>query len=221
MTEDVGLRIDVSVSNPNCPIHEIAAESTVSTEDIARSVTQNGDRITEEFHIDEDHAESVSLDVDTETFRYAGQQVYRFSRAADRPCFCGAVEAFDRPLTNIHIADDCLYGSFLAVESEDIGSMIRALHDEFDVSVRRIVHEGVEHPDNLVVLDRGVLTDRQAEALRTAHEMKYFRVPKGSNGGEVAEELGISRSTFLAHLNKAQDKLLDTVLSDDFQSKAA
>ena len=50
------------------------------------------------------------------------------------------------------------------------------------------------------------------EVLETAHEMGYFEYPKRANAGDVAEAVGISRSTFSEHLGAAQTKLLDAIL---------
>lgn len=58
------------------------------------------------------------------------------------------------------------------------------------------------------------LTDRQREVLESAHGMGYFDHPKGANAGEVAAELGVSRSTFAEHLAAAQSKVLESILTD-------
>lgn len=51
------------------------------------------------------------------------------------------------------------------------------------------------------------LTDRQFEALRTAHASGYFDWPRESSSEECAEALGISQPTFTQHLRAAQAKL--------------
>ncbi|WP_336000344.1 helix-turn-helix domain-containing protein [Halorientalis halophila] len=65
--------------------------------------------------------------------------------------------------------------------------------------------------------DRGAdptaaLTERQRTALETAYRGGYFERPKRCNSEELAETLGVSRSTFLQHLRAAQRKLFDAVL---------
>lgn len=64
-------------------------------------------------------------------------------------------------------------------------------------------------------LDRaieGLLTDRQLEVLRTAHEAGYYEWPRGTTGEEVAQELGISPSTFTEHIRAAERKLVGLLL---------
>jgi predicted DNA binding protein len=80
--------------------------------------------------------------------------------------------------------------------------------------VRRLVRSGDEGPEeDLVLVDRSDLTDRQREVLATAHEMGYFAYPKRANAERVAAELDIGPSTFAEHVAAAQDKLLAAVLS--------
>ena len=67
---------------------------------------------------------------------------------------------------------------------------------------------------DVVFVDRGKLTDRQHEVLRTAYDMGYFERPRGANATEVAASLDINPSTFTEHLLSAQRKLLGDVLED-------
>jgi predicted DNA binding protein len=84
--------------------------------------------------------------------------------------------------------------------------------DGFDVHIRRLSRSTRSDDEALVYIDRGALTDRQLEVLRTAERMGYFEHPKAANAGDVARELGISTSTFTEHLSAAQQRLLDAVL---------
>lgn len=53
------------------------------------------------------------------------------------------------------------------------------------------------------------LTDSQREALRTAHEMGYFDVPRRASLDDVAAELGISASALSERLRRAQSTLVE------------
>ena len=57
------------------------------------------------------------------------------------------------------------------------------------------------------------LTPAQEAALRTAHEMGYFAVPKACSAADVAAELGISKSAFLERLRRGQDALFEALLA--------
>lgn len=60
------------------------------------------------------------------------------------------------------------------------------------------------------------LTDPQREALRTAHEMGYFEVPRDASLGDVAAELDISPPALSERLRRASDRLVEeTVVRED------
>lgn len=65
----------------------------------------------------------------------------------------------------------------------------------------------------------GLLSDRQAEVVNTALEKGYYEWPRNINAESLATELGISHTTFLEHLRKAEKTLLTNSLSRDIQSE--
>ncbi|MFD1685539.1 PAS domain-containing protein [Halobellus litoreus] len=56
------------------------------------------------------------------------------------------------------------------------------------------------------------LTERQLAALNRAHTAGYFEWPHETDGEEIAESMGVCRSTFHQHLRAAQRKLAAAVL---------
>ena len=59
------------------------------------------------------------------------------------------------------------------------------------------------------------LTDRQREALRVAHEMGYFDVPRTASLDEVASELDISAPSLSERLRRAQAHLVEGFVAAD------
>ncbi len=64
------------------------------------------------------------------------------------------------------------------------------------------------------------LTARQSEALTLAHELGYFRRPKETSSDTLAKLLDIDKSTFLEHLRKAENRLLDSLLASGAASES-
>ncbi|MFC7057859.1 helix-turn-helix domain-containing protein [Halovenus salina] len=58
------------------------------------------------------------------------------------------------------------------------------------------------------------LTDKQREALLTAHSMGYFAVPQETSVQEISDELGLSAAAVSGRLHRGLARLVDT-LSDD------
>lgn len=52
------------------------------------------------------------------------------------------------------------------------------------------------------------LTDRQREVLRAAYEAGYYDCPRRTEGGELADQLGISSATFSEHIRAAESHIL-------------
>jgi hypothetical protein len=211
---DAGIRAEVKVDAAgSCPVAQAARSADASTYSVSRSVSPDApERVTVEFMLE---AEAPETDVElTKVFDYGDKKVYRFSRELGRGCPCEAVESFDTPVVDIRTRDGMLYLVFHAAGMEKLQSIIGTLQKRYPtVDVQRLLRSEHDRPErSLVFLDRGELTDRQREVLETAHRMGYFDHPREANAGDVADELGISRSTFSEHLAAAQSKLLDVIL---------
>jgi predicted DNA binding protein len=57
------------------------------------------------------------------------------------------------------------------------------------------------------------LSNRQREAVRTAFDHGYYRHPRETTHAELADELGCAPNTVSEHLQKAEMKLLDALVS--------
>lgn len=78
--------------------------------------------------------------------------------------------------------------------------------EQADITVVSISSPGRVEEDPLPV-DK--LSHRQREIFQLARTRGYYRQPKRVTAGDLAEELGITTSTFHEHLHKAEEKLLD------------
>jgi predicted DNA binding protein len=117
------------------------------------------------------------------------------------------------PVSSVRAQNGSLLLSFRTFELSEIAAIVDDLREYFDgVLVEELTQDHEDASDDPVVVDRDQLTSRQREILETAHEMGYFDYPKGANATDVADELGVARSTFTEHLAAAQTKLMDAIL---------
>jgi len=207
-----GIRAEVEVSDANCPIARVSAETETPTYGISKAARPTDGRVTEEFTLDA--PTPVENDRMEEVFSYGTRRVYRFSRDEHRGCLCEHVEREGSPVVDLHAQDGKLSLAFHAPDLESLERILKRLNDRFDVHIHRLVHAEGEAGQDIVFVDRSRLTARQLEVMTTAHEMGYFERPKGANAGRVAEALGITTATFSEHLAAAQTKLLDAILDD-------
>jgi predicted DNA binding protein len=56
------------------------------------------------------------------------------------------------------------------------------------------------------------LTEKQMHALLTAYAQGYFRFPRGSDLQTIASKEEVSRTTFLEHLKKAENKIITALI---------
>jgi predicted DNA binding protein len=104
----------------------------------------------------------------------------------------------------------------LALDAECLTDFYHDVATDYSVTVeskREVESVSADRP--LLTLDSALpdLSPRQREALLTATEMEYYRIPRGATTAEIADELGIERRTFEEHLRRAENKLL-TALAD-------
>ena len=214
-----GVRAELAVHGPaNCPVASLSAESGEPVSDV--TWTRGGDgAVTEEFRVDADlAADRPEGLVDADPVLEVGdERVYQFARDADRACACEVVEALGSPVADVRVEGGVLV---LTLHLDGVERLREAVADldavAERVEVRYLVQSAAAGADSAdtTLVDRGRLTDRQREVLRTAYRMGYFEYPRSANATEVAEELGIGVSTLAEHLAAAQEKLLEELLAD-------
>jgi predicted DNA binding protein len=69
--------------------------------------------------------------------------------------------------------------------------------------------EGISTPAAEPADPRVELTVRQREVFELARERGYYAWPRGTTAADLAADLGVSKSTVLEHLRKAEARLLD------------
>lgn len=84
-----------------------------------------------------------------------------------------------------------------------LGQQLQGMGLEFDLEY---IHER-RHPEQL-------LTYRQQEVLRTAVDMGYYDTPRGCTLTELAEELGIAKSTCSDILHRVEETIVKQFLED-------
>ncbi|UPV75861.1 helix-turn-helix domain-containing protein [Halorussus limi] len=127
----------------------------------------------------------------------------------------------DDPIEATLAAHDCLlvpplryaegrkWCRVLALDSANLTAFYRDVAAEFPVVVeskREVASVRADRP--LLTLDSALpdLSPRQREALVTAVEMGYYRIPRDATTAEIADELGVERRTVEEHLRRAENK---------------
>ena len=129
----------------------------------------------------------------------------------------------DDPIETTLAAHDCLlvpplryaegrkWCRVLALDSANLTAFYRDVAADCSVVVdskREVASVRADRP--LLTFDSALpdLSPRQRDALLTAVEMGYYRIPRDATTAEVADQLGVERRTFEEHLRRAENKLL-------------
>ncbi|MES3161633.1 MAG: helix-turn-helix domain-containing protein [Halorubrum sp.] len=170
-----------------------------------------GDRIVIEFLADADL--DVPEGIET-VFDYGEKAAFRFETPCSDTSPFAVLDRHGVPATEMVVRDGRLLVTFHATDLPTLRAVLKALQEScVDLQVLRLLQSSsTPEESDLVTFDRSELTERQREVLAAAHDAGYFDHPKGANAGEVAESLGIDRSTFAEHIAAVQRKVFGTVL---------
>jgi hypothetical protein len=202
---DSGIRATVAFEHAaGCPVAQFATAAGVAIDGVSTSVATETPPVTEFL------VEAGSVADREPVFSYGHADLYRVTHDGDCPCTC--LGSYDCPVHQYTVANGELTLVFHAAGFGQLQDVMATLRERYAVDVRRLLHPPLEgQPEERRFVNRGKLTDRQLQALRTAYEAGYFERPRRTNATEVAEQLGISRSTFAEHLAAAQRKLFEDV----------
>ncbi|WP_436927166.1 helix-turn-helix domain-containing protein [Halosimplex amylolyticum] len=207
-----GIQVRLAVETADaCPVAASTGGDTIARSATWSRADEGGD-VVEEFDVvggadDADLPEDASVVFETDR-----AERVRFTRDQSN-CICETVEQLGTPVSDVSASRGTLRLSFHATDVETIQAAVDVLDDTYGtVRIDRLARTGNGEDDDLVLVDRGRLTDRQQEVLETAMEMGYFQRPRSANATEVAERLDITPSTFAEHLASAQSKVLDSLL---------
>jgi len=214
-----GVRAGVAIHGArNCPV--VAASTAHDGAITGVNWTHAGDTHTEEFRASDPDAVDRAPGVPdaASVVDLGDDRVYRYDRPRDGECACRIIEELDCPIADARAEDGVLLLTLHLPDLERLREIVSALDGVADrIEVRYLVHgaAGDDAVSDRTLVDRGRLTDRQCEVLRTAYRMGYFERPRDANASAVAEALDIAPSTFAEHLAAAQRKLLEETLGGE------
>jgi len=96
--------------------------------------------------------------------------------------------------------------------AQSFASAVDAAFEQSELASYRRREDRTETQRGFVADLKSELTDRQHAALVRAYTAGYFEWPHDTSGEEIAEAMGIGRSTFHQHLRAAQRKLAGAIV---------
>ncbi|WP_134668428.1 bacterio-opsin activator domain-containing protein [Halorussus marinus] len=215
---DEVVAVEVTVSDPNAPLTELAAAAGSRFE--FEGVNRRSDGTVVLF-LGADGAVSSDVDEDSSVRAITAVStdpewsLTEVSLSADT--VVGRLGDLGVRLTDLDATDERVAYRFEAPGEPVARSAVDAFEDRYDgVELTRFRRrERSDRSGRGFVRDvRDRLTDRQLTALQKAYFGGFFERPHRVTGDDLADSMGISRSTFHQHLLAAQRKVLGAFLED-------
>lgn len=210
-----GLRAEIKISAADkCPFTEISEESQVKVAVESRLNGPKGE-IVEEIRLLENEQLTGDLSRLDTVYKHKKSVIYRTEKESDIDCACKIIERLGQPIADTRAQNGDLFLTMYLTDREILRSVIAELRATGrEVELRSLCGSEKEefaiHDHSKV--DTGKLTTKQQNVLERAIKMGYFDTNSHVNATDVAESLGITRSTFTHHLNSALSKLLNDIV---------
>ncbi len=104
----------------------------------------------------------------------------------------------------------------LALESENLTAIYRDLVEQTNVVVEsKSEVNGLAHDAPMLTLGDTLptLSPRQREVLLLAFRHGYYEIPRSTTTAEIADTMGIERRTAEQHLRRAENKIIESVVT--------
>ena len=215
---DESLVVEFTVTGNDCPVVETTADHDVVVDETPPAHRDDG-RTLLHFHAEGETDEfTESLD---ETAEIDYLQVVDGGSVAQCRCLLHD-SCILRELTTagfmpheIRIVDGTERFRGSVVGRDILRDVIQTVQELGNVKLDRVsqLTAGTETDHGLDATIESSLTKQQREALVAALEQGYFEVPRGATATDVAEELDISKSSFLGRLKRAQQTVFEQLLA--------
>ena len=141
----------------------------------------------------------------------AGEGSNQFlKRRTDSNCICPVFSEHDCVATIDGVENGEFVVSLSVPDRAVLASIVEALRERGATPrLRRITSARAEQESRLLELEADSITDRQREAVEVAVESGYYERPRRADLGDLADDLGISRSAVSQRLSAVESKLVD------------
>ncbi len=210
-----GIWATVEFDEPDiCPLVHLSSTAETKIDGVTQNVAPPDCEVSiTEFSIKLDAVDSVDdLDGAVVPLLTAGEvRRYRLVRRPGIDCPCECLGGCGSSINRYTAEDGRLKLEFCTRDFEELQATIARLRDQFpSLDLRRLLRSPSDTDvEEIVQIDRAVLSNRQQEVLRLAFERGYFDRPRRTSVEEIASSLDLHSSTVSEHLGLAERKLIE------------
>lgn len=178
------------------------------------NVGKRGDEISQDFlypETDCDDGECRSELID----RTDGRSTYVQTDVTDR-CICPAFRRHDCIASIDEARNGSLYVSVTTPTRTELEAIVETLRDTGATVHLERIGSSSDEPDTAgrrLTIETDDLTEKQRNAVVVAVESGYYETPRKADLGDLADELGVSRSAVSQRLNAVESKLVTSLVN--------
>jgi predicted DNA binding protein len=211
---DECLQVEFAVTGDDCPL-AAASAATGATVECAPPQLRRDDNVLLRFSAPAADADALAAALDADDrIRYlhaaGGDGRTDFRCLSKHPCVVHELTDAGFMTESVRYTDGTESYVGAVVGNDVLEGVLAAAGETVGVTLQRI-HQ-LRDDEGDPVAARWDLTPAQEAALRAALDAGYFQVPRDATAGDVAAELGISKSAFLERLRRGQAGLLAQLL---------
>lgn len=137
-------------------------------------------------------------------------------RSVSEYCICPVFYRHDCIATVESVGPGEMVVTIAAGEREEFVSIISALR-ELGATVRllQLTRPNDDTYERVLELEADAITNKQREAVRAAVESGYYDTPRKADLGDLADQLGVSRSAVSQRLTAVESKLITGLFEAD------
>lgn len=204
---------DTAASDISGSTYSLYAEFRIVPSDtvacpLADGVDEGIDDVNQSFLGDECHLQTTVTPTDDSTAK--NPEIVHWKEQPESACHCRVFLEFDCVPQITEVGDGYLIVETYLPDRERLTGLVEELRAASEaVSLRRLTRTDAVDPDRSesVTLDLSEVTEKQREAVSLAIASGYYRTPREVGMGELADELGISKSALSRRLNAVESKL--------------
>ena len=221
VTSDSIVELDLRIEAPGYPLSDLTAGPLSGGSITVRDAVERSDAVVMFLVTDGIAASEVAEALEGHDAVHSVDHVEgttgQLRVAEDPPTVGTTLRKHGSSVRQLTFADGVATARLAFPVNRDITAAIDVLRDEYrDVAVQSVREQDrtVTSPQDRLQDSLGGVTDKQIQAMRMAYHSGYFDQPRGSSADEVADGIGVSRSTFLQHLRAGQRKVFRSLFDD-------
>jgi len=203
------LFVEFDLDGDDCPLADATRATGAAVDARPPQLRADGNALLQ-FSSSDGDTLAAALDAD-DRLRYLhlardDDDRFTYRCLSKHPCVVHALSNAGLLVDGLHYRDGAARVTGAVVGRDVLHEVLSAAGDAVGVTLERTYPIGER--DDAAVAERWGVTPAQADALRTAHELGYFSVPRDADAADVAAALGVSKSAFLERLRRGLDRLL-------------